>query len=89
MPQFTTAKGAAQYLNLSDSTIYKRPDSGEIPVFKIGDSWRSDISEIKDFFKKCKKATRPGRNRREKNRDHTGLPVATGISAKCPIFFEK
>ncbi len=46
MPNIITAKEVGQYLKLSDSTIYKLAANGEIPGFKIGDSWRFDMDLI-------------------------------------------
>jgi len=46
MPNIVTAREVGQYLKLSESTIYKLAASGEIPGFKIGDSWRFDMEEI-------------------------------------------
>ncbi len=46
VPNIVTAKEVGQYLKLSESTIYKLAASGEIPGFKIGDSWRFDMEEI-------------------------------------------
>jgi excisionase family DNA binding protein len=46
MVQIVTAKELSQYLKLSESTIYKLAANGEIPGFKIGDSWRFDLDEV-------------------------------------------
>jgi excisionase family DNA binding protein len=46
MPNFVTAKEVGRYLKLSESTIYKLAARGEIPGFKIGDSWRFDMEEV-------------------------------------------
>ncbi len=46
MPSIVTAKELGKYLRLSDSTIYKLASSGEIPGFKVGDSWRFDLEEV-------------------------------------------
>ncbi len=62
MQQIVTAKDVAQYLKLSESTIYKLATSGEIPGFKIGDSWRFDMEEILSLINKSKRETRPGSN---------------------------
>jgi excisionase family DNA binding protein len=43
---FLTAKEVADFLKLSESTIYKLVSKGEIPGFKIGDSWRFEMEEI-------------------------------------------
>lgn len=44
--KIVTAKELGQYLKLSESTIYKLAGNGEIPAFRLGDSWRFDMEEI-------------------------------------------
>ena len=34
------------YLKLSDSTIYRLASRGELPGFKMGNSWQFDLDEI-------------------------------------------
>ncbi len=46
MANIVTAKELGRYLKLSESTIYKLASSGELPGFKIGDSWRFDMEEV-------------------------------------------
>jgi len=46
MQKILTAKDLADFLKLSYSTIYKLASKGEIPGFKIGDSWRFEMEEI-------------------------------------------
>jgi len=60
MPNIVTAKEVGQYLKLSESTIYKLAASGEIPGFKIGDSWRFDMEEILKMIRESKIATSRG-----------------------------
>lgn len=67
MPQIITAKEVAQYLKLSESTIYKLASNGEIPGFRIGDSWRFDMDEILNLVKECKRAIRPRSDGKENN----------------------
>ena len=55
MPKIVTAKELGGYLKLSDSTIYKLASNGELPGFKIGDSWRFDLDEIILLIKRTKK----------------------------------
>jgi excisionase family DNA binding protein len=50
-----TAKEVGQYLKLSESTIYKLAAKGDIPGFKIGDSWRFDMEEIQRLIQGAKK----------------------------------
>ena len=56
MAEFLTAKELSHYLKLSDSTIYKLAAEGELPGFKIGDSWRFDLDEILKVIQKKKGA---------------------------------
>ncbi len=54
LENIVTAKELGQYLKLSDSTIYKLAAKGEIPGFRIGDSWRFDMAEVIDSIIKGK-----------------------------------
>ncbi|MBM4340019.1 MAG: helix-turn-helix domain-containing protein [Deltaproteobacteria bacterium] len=54
MPNIVTAKELGKYLKLSESTIYKLVSGGDLPGFKIGDSWRFDMEEIIHIIKKSK-----------------------------------
>ena len=51
MSQIVTAREICGYLKLSDSTIYKLALKGELPGFKIGDSWRFDMDEVIEHIK--------------------------------------
>jgi excisionase family DNA binding protein len=55
MARIVTAKELGEYLKLSDSTIYKLASNGNLPGFKIGDSWRFDMDEILALVRKAKK----------------------------------
>lgn len=55
MGNIVTAKELSHYLKLSESTIYKLASQGEIPGFKIGDSWRFDMEEVLISIKKIKR----------------------------------
>ena len=46
MTNLVTAKELGRYLKLSEATIYKLALTGQLPGFKIGDSWRFDMEEI-------------------------------------------
>jgi excisionase family DNA binding protein len=60
MAKFLTAKELSHYLKLSDSTIYKLAAEGELPGFKIGDSWRFDLDEITKVIQQKKDVGRNG-----------------------------
>ena len=51
MANFITAKELGRYLKLSEATIYKLALTGQLPGFKIGDSWRFDLDEILKLIK--------------------------------------
>jgi excisionase family DNA binding protein len=51
MAHIVTARELCGYLKLSDSTIYKLALNGELPGFKIGDSWRFDMDEVIEHIK--------------------------------------
>jgi len=51
MANIVTAKELAQFLKLSKSSIYKLAFDGELPGFKIGDSWRFDLKEVFQLLK--------------------------------------
>jgi len=51
MINFITAKELGRYLKLSEATIYKLALTGQLPGFKIGDSWRFDLDEILRLIK--------------------------------------
>ncbi|MBM4350479.1 MAG: helix-turn-helix domain-containing protein [Deltaproteobacteria bacterium] len=55
MANIVTARELGQYLKLSESTIYKLSSDGNLPGFKIGDSWRFDMDEVIKAIRKAKK----------------------------------
>jgi excisionase family DNA binding protein len=55
MTNIVTVKEVKNFLKLSESTIYKLISEGEIPAFRIGDSWRFDMEEIKAMVENAKK----------------------------------
>jgi excisionase family DNA binding protein len=65
-----TAKELDQSLKLSESTIYELASSGELPGFKIGESWRFDMDEI---IKVIKNAERTKKKRDSSIRGSKGL----------------
>jgi excisionase family DNA binding protein len=61
MENIVTAKELAGCLKLTEATIYKLASRGELPGFKIGDSWRFDMDEVMQLFQKIE--TQKGKNR--------------------------
>ena len=78
MEKILTAKELSQFLKLSESTIYKLASKGEIPGFKIGDSWRFELEEIQKMIRESKKK---GRRERDltSNNEEWGKP---GVSVE-------
>ncbi len=60
MENIITAKEVGEYLKLSESTVYKLASSGEIPGFKVGDSWRFDMEDIEKMIRQSKEKTQRG-----------------------------
>ncbi len=58
MERIVTVKELVSVLKLTEATIYKLASSGEIPGFKIGDSWRFDMDEVMKLFQDTKKGNR-------------------------------
>jgi excisionase family DNA binding protein len=67
MENIVTVKELANLLKLTEATIYKLVSSGELPGFKIGDSWRFDIKEVLKLIKKGKKPN--GKNRKNMGKE--------------------
>ena len=59
METIVKAKELKEFLKLSESTIYCLAAKGETPAFKIGDSWRFDLEEIKKFIEAKKTGRLP------------------------------
>jgi len=73
MEKLMTAKELSQYLKLSESTIYKLVSNGEIPGFKIGDSWRFELEEIRKLIQESKKIAKRQRDPVEKKEERIRL----------------
>ncbi len=53
MPEhYLTLKDVAELLKLSEKTIYRLAQQGEIPAFKVGGSWRFRASDIDKWVAK-------------------------------------
>jgi excisionase family DNA binding protein len=66
MEKIMTAKELSQFLKLSESTIYKLASNGNLPGFKIGDSWRFELEEIQKLIRTSKKRVERQRDLGEK-----------------------
>ena len=45
-----TIKEVAEYLKLTEKTVYRLTAEGKIPGFKVGGSWRFKRSEIEKWI---------------------------------------
>ena len=77
-----TAKEISQYLKLSESTIYKLASAGELPGFKIGDSWRFDMDLIMSMVHTAIQATM-------RSKDETLISTAGGQGKTPRLKIEK
>ena len=77
MERLMTAKELAQFLKLSESTIYKLASNGDIPGFKIGDSWRFDLEEIQKLIRQSKEKVKKQRDTVEGKKETGSVNVAT------------
>ena len=50
MGQILTAKELAEYLKLTEVTVYKYANEGKIPGFKVGSRWRFDKDKIDELL---------------------------------------
>jgi excisionase family DNA binding protein len=62
MENIVTAKELAGCLKLTEATICKLAWRGELPGFKIGDSWRFDMDEVMQLFQKNETQKRKNRS---------------------------
>jgi len=61
MDDFLTIAQVAELLQLSDKTIYRLAQQGEIPAFKVGGSWRFRASDIDQWVAKQIDDQKPAR----------------------------
>lgn len=45
-----TIKDVADYLKVNERTIYRLAAGGELPGFKVGNSWRFKRSELEQYI---------------------------------------
>lgn len=45
-----TIKDVADYLKINERTIYRLAASGELPGFRVGNSWRFRQSELEQYI---------------------------------------
>ena len=54
MASILTAKEVSGLLRLTEATIYRLAAKGEIPGFRIGDSWRFEMDEVLGMIQRKK-----------------------------------
>jgi|WetSurSiteA1Bulk_404760.scaffolds.fasta_scaffold915935_1 excisionase family DNA binding protein len=55
MTVILAAEELRSYLKLSDSTISRLASRGDLPGFKMGNSWQFDLDEILELIDEIKK----------------------------------
>lgn len=48
--EILTIKEVAEYLKVNERTIYRLAANGEIPAFKVGNSWRFKRAELEAWI---------------------------------------
>ena len=49
-----TIKEVADYLKLTERTLYRLVQEGRVPGFKVGNSWRFKRADIEDWIERQK-----------------------------------
>ena len=62
-----TVKQVAFYLRINPKTVYELVNSGELPGFKVGGSWRFKRADIKQWVDERKKLCSTSEKRIYKN----------------------
>jgi len=57
-----TIKEVAEYLKVNERTIYRLAASGELPAFKVGNSWRFKQSEL-EYWITAQQSNSPDTNK--------------------------
>jgi excisionase family DNA binding protein len=63
--KIVTAKEVADFLKLTDSTVYNLAMEGKLAAFRIGNSWRFDMDQIMHQIKEA------GKNNTGERRPHS------------------
>lgn len=50
LPVLLTPKDVMDILGVGKNTVYRLLDSGELPGFRVGRSWRIPANNIRDFM---------------------------------------
>jgi excisionase family DNA binding protein len=49
-----TIKEVSEYLKVTERTLYRLAQEGKIPAFKVGGSWRFQLSDLDEWITKQK-----------------------------------
>jgi excisionase family DNA binding protein len=58
-PRLMTVSEISKYLRVHPTTVYRLAKAGELPGFKIGDSWRFDPERIDRWLHQRAKESEP------------------------------
>ena len=64
-----TIKDVADYLKVNERTIYRLAASGELPGFKVGNSWRFKQSELEHYISSQHNRANVGESNKSKDND--------------------
>ena len=62
--EILTLKEVADYLKLTERTLYRLTQEGDVPGFKVGNSWRFRLRDIDAWIEERKAEVRRGGGRR-------------------------
>ncbi len=51
-----TIKEVAEYLKVTERTLYRLAQEGKVPAFKVGGSWRFQLADIEAWIAEQKEA---------------------------------
>lgn len=68
-----TTKELAEYLNVTERTIYNLLERGELPGFKVGVNWRFRREDINTWIENNKKMSVPARSKNKKKENRNQL----------------
>ena len=58
-----TVREVAEYLRLSETKVYRLVKEHQLPVFRIGKSWRFRKDLLDDWLSQCTESSMDGRTR--------------------------
>lgn len=63
MSDLMTMRQVKEYLTVSERTVYRLMDDGELTPFKMGKSWRFDKSDVEEYIERLRQQSQVKRGR--------------------------